>query len=380
MIGWGDVYKVVSAMAPLYFALGLGYASVRWWKFFTRDQCDAVNRLVIYFALPFFAFDFNAHAGTFAAGYRVLAADAVAKLFVVLALARWIAYCRWRHWIRAPKAPPASSAWPGGPSWSWCITGYSLGTLNNGLFVGVPLLDAMYGKWARDIVVQLSVLQAVVWLPLLLVVFEARQAWLEVTSAPAPDGGAREEGDQAALGSESDDGDGRKTAATGCAFWARLLRTVGVKVGGNPNVYASLLGVLWSSVANRWHLEMPGIVDGSISIMSRTGLGIGVFNTGLFIGLQDKLVVCRPGLTALGMAMRFVAASAATAVGALLLGLRGDLLRVAILQAALPQSVGAFIFALEYDLHADVLSTVVIVGTLASLPVIITYYIVLGLL
>ncbi|XP_037431218.1 probable auxin efflux carrier component 5b [Triticum dicoccoides] len=380
MIGWGDVYKVVSAMAPLYFALGLGYASVQWWKFFTRDQCDAVNRLVIYFALPFFAFDFNAHAGTFAAGYRVLAADAVAKLVVVLALAGWIAYCRWRHWIRAPKAPPASSAsaWPGGPSWSWCITGYSLGTLNNGLFVGVPLLDAMYGKWARDIVVQLSVLQAVVWLPLLLVVFEARQAWLEVTSAPAPDGGAREEGGQAAPG--SGDGGGRKTAATGCAFWARLLRTVGVKVGGNPNVYASLLGVLWSSVANRWHLEMPGIVDGSISIMSRTGLGIGMFNVGLFIGLQDKLVVCRPGLTALGMAMRFVAAPAATAVGALLLGLRGDLLRVAILQAALPQSVGAFIFALEYDLHADVLSTVVIVGTLASLPVIITYYIVLGLL
>lgn len=56
---------------------------------------------------------------------------------------------------------------------------------------------------------------------------------------------------------------------------------------------------------------------------------------GLFIGLQDKLVVCGPGLTALGMAMRFVAAPAATAVGALLLGLRGDLLRVAILQVTI---------------------------------------------
>uniref|UniRef100_A0A453L800 Uncharacterized protein n=1 Tax=Aegilops tauschii subsp. strangulata TaxID=200361 RepID=A0A453L800_AEGTS len=59
-----------------------------------------------------------------------------------------------------------------------------------------------------------------------------------------------------------------------------MLRTVGLKVVGNPNVYASLLGVLWSSVANRWHLEMPGIIDGSISIMSRTGLGIGMFNMG----------------------------------------------------------------------------------------------------
>ncbi|KAF7073416.1 hypothetical protein CFC21_078407 [Triticum aestivum] len=387
MIGWGDVYKVVSAMAPLYFALGLGYTSVRWWKFFTRDQCDAVNRLVIYFALPFFAFDFNAHAGTFAASYRVLAADAVAKLVVVLAVAGWVASCRWRHLSRALKTPPARPARPDGGrghSYSWCITGYSLGTLNNGLLVGVPLLDAMYGKWARDIVVQLSVVQAVVWLPLLLVAFEARQAWLEVTSAPAPDG-AREEGEQAAPGSDDVDrpaaaGDGRKTAATGWAFWAPLLRTVGLKVVGNPNVYASLLGVLWSSVANRWHLEMPGIIDGSISIMSRTGLGIGMFNMGLFIGLQDKLVVCGPGLTSLGMAMRFVAAPAATMIGALLLGLRGDLVRVAILQAALPQSIGTFIFAREYDLHANILSTVVIVGTLASLPILATYYVVLGLM
>ncbi|EMS50078.1 Putative auxin efflux carrier component 8 [Triticum urartu] len=108
---------------------------------------------------------------------------------------------------------------------------------------------------------------------------------------------------------------------------------------------------------DQWHLEMPGIIDGSISIMSRTGLGIGMFNMGLFIGLQDKLVVCGPGLTSLGMAMRFVAAPAATMIGALLLGLRGDLLRVAILQAALPQSIGTFIFAREYDLHANILST-----------------------
>jgi hypothetical protein len=54
--------------------------------------------------------------------------------------------------------------------------------------------------------------------------------------------------------------------------------------------------------------------------------------TGLFIGLQDKFVVCGPGLTVLSMVLRFVAAPAATAVGALVLGLRGDLMRVAILQ------------------------------------------------
>ncbi|VAI34230.1 unnamed protein product [Triticum turgidum subsp. durum] len=132
----------------------------------------------------------------------------------------------------------------------------------------------MYGKWARDIIVQLSVLQAVVWFPLMLIVFEARQAWLEVTSEPA-DQGAREEGDQSALaqGAREDGGqaafgsdverpaqgeNGRKTVATGCAFWAPLLRAVGVKLARNPNVYASLLGVAWSSVANRFaSLHVP---------------------------------------------------------------------------------------------------------------------------
>ncbi|KAM3258667.1 hypothetical protein ACQJBY_050446 [Aegilops geniculata] len=215
----------------------------------------------------------------------------------------------------------------------------------------------MYGKWARDIIVQLSVLQAVVWLPLMLVVFEARQAWLEVTSDRA-DQGAREEGDlQEAPGSDvhrpAATGDGRKTAATGCAFWAPLLRAVGVKLARNPNVYASLLGVAWSSVANRWHLKMPSIIDGSIAIMSKTCIGMGMFSMGMFIGLQDKFIVCGLGLTALS----FIVAPAATVAGALILGLRGDLLRVTILQAALPQSVATFVFSREYDLHAGVLST-----------------------
>ena len=43
--------------------------------------------------------------------------------------------------------------------------------------------------------------------------------------------------------------------------------------------------------------------------------------------------------------------------GAMALGLRGDVLRLAIIQAALPQSITTFVFAKEYGLHADVLST-----------------------
>uniref|UniRef100_A0A0D9XFE0 Auxin efflux carrier component n=1 Tax=Leersia perrieri TaxID=77586 RepID=A0A0D9XFE0_9ORYZ len=341
MIGWGDVYKVVAAMAPLYFALGLGYGSVRWWRLFTTpDQCDAVNRLVAFFAVPFFGFDFASRVDPFSLSYRVLAADALSKLAVALSLAAFVSFF--------------SGAGKGGLD--WCITGFSLATLNNTLVVGVPLLDAMYGKWARDLIVQVSVVQTIVYFPLLLLAFEVRRARGGDKTAAVEDGGGEDERP---------------------AMWV-LVRAVGMKVARNPNVYAGVLGVAWACVTNRWHIETPSIIEGSVLIMSKTGVGLSMFSMGLFMALQEKIIVCGAGPTVLGMALRFVAGPAATAAGAFALGLRGDLLRLAIIQAALPQSITTFVFAKEYGLHAEVLSTAVIFGTLASLPVLIVYYIVLG--
>ncbi|CAM0952232.1 unnamed protein product [Alopecurus aequalis] len=364
MIGWGDVYKVVAAMAPLYFALGLGYGSVRWWKLFTPDQCDAVNRLVAYFAVPFFAFDFAARMDPYALNYRVLAADALSKLAVVLALAAWAAVS-----TRCCSRRGDSNKRGGELASSWCITGFSLATLNNTLVVGVPLLDAMYGGWARDLVVQISMVQIIVYFPLLLLAFEARRACggiggkLDTAALPASDGDM-----------ESGRVEGMKQRKP---VWP-LVRAVWIKVAKNPNVYAGVPGVAWSCVTNRWHIQTPSIIEGSVLIMSRTGVGLAMFSMGLFMALQEKIIVCGAGLTTLGMVLRFIAGPAATAAGAVVLGLRGDVLRLAIIQAALPQSITTFVFAKEYGLHADVLSTAVIFGTLASLPVLIVYYIVLG--
>lgn len=237
MIGWGDVYKVVAAMAPLYFALVLGYGSVRWWKMFTPDQCDAINRLVAYFAVPFFAFDFAARIDPFALSYRVLAADALSKLAVALALAAW-----------ATAAASASARRGGGKgkdrAFSWCITGFSLATLNNTLVVGVPLLDAMYGKWARDLIVQISVVQIIVYFPALLLAFEARRAG----------GAAKLAAAEAELAGDVDEsgvvGVGGETAAAQ-SVWP-LVRAVWTKVARNPNVYAGILGVSWACVTNRF--------------------------------------------------------------------------------------------------------------------------------
>jgi hypothetical protein len=53
------------------------------------------------------------------------------------------------------------------------------------------------------------------------------------------------------------------------------------------------------------------------------------------MALQEKIIVCGASLTALGMALRFVAGPAATAAGAVALGLRGDVLRLAIIQVTI---------------------------------------------
>ncbi|KAK8537025.1 hypothetical protein V6N12_043206 [Hibiscus sabdariffa] len=70
---------------------------------------------------------------------------------------------------------------------------------------------------------------------------------------------------------------------------------------------------------------------------------------------------------------------AVMAAASIAVGLRGVLLHVAIVQAALPQGIVPFVFAKEYNVHPDILSTAVIFGMLIALPITLVYYILLGI-
>ncbi|XP_056160042.1 auxin efflux carrier component 5-like isoform X2 [Syzygium oleosum] len=339
MIGLEDVYKVVEAMVPLYVALMLGYGSVKWWKIFNPDQCDAINRLVCYFTLPLFTFEFTAHVDPFKWNYMFIAADVVSKVIIVVVLAFW-AKCSTKG------------------SYCWSITSFSLCTLTNSLVVGVPLLKAMYGSMGVDLVIQGSVFQAIVWLTSLLFVLEMRRAGLDILSSSSST-----EGDspaRTAVDTKAEvDLEGRMgmmVSSSRPSFWS-LMRTVWTKLAMNPNSYACIVGIAWAFIANRWHIKMPSIMDGCILILSKAGTGTAMFSMGMFMALQEKLIACGPSLTLFGMVLRFVAGPAAMAISSIALGLRGDVLRVAIIQAALPQSITSFIYAKEYGQHADVLST-----------------------
>ncbi|EEE55900.1 hypothetical protein OsJ_04565 [Oryza sativa Japonica Group] len=288
MIGWGDVYKVVAATVPLYFALFLGYGSVRWWRIFTREQCDAVNRLVAFFALPFFTFEFTLHTDPFQVNYRAVAADVISKAVIVAVIGAWARFMS-----------------KGGCAVSWSITSFSLSTLTNSLVVGVPMARAMYGEWAQQLVVQLSVFQAIVWLTLLLFVLEVRKA---------------------AIGMYVD---GAEAAAAGRA------RTSRPPAPPAPQARSSSPPPRASRRCGRWlHIALPSAFEGSVLIMSKSGTGMAMFSMGLFMAQQEKIIACGTSFAALGLVLKFALGPAAMAIGSIAVGLRGDVLRVAIIQAS----------------------------------------------
>ncbi|KAF0890227.1 hypothetical protein E2562_039500 [Oryza meyeriana var. granulata] len=540
-----DLYHVLTAVVPLYVAMTLAYASVRWWRIFSPDQCSGINRFVALFAVPLLSFHFISTNNPFAMNLRFLVADSLQKLIVLALLALW---CRLSR----------------RGSLDWLITLFSLSTLPNTLVMGIPLLKGMYGADSGSLMVQIVVLQCIIWYTLMLFLFEYRGARLLVmeqfpdtaasivsfrvdsdvislaagaagaelqaeaevgedgrvrvtvrksTSSrseaacshshshsqsmqprvsnlsgveiyslqssrnPTPrgssfnhaeffnivgNGGAKQQGDEekgghspqpvvgkrkdlhmfvwsssaspvseraaaaagavhvfgvggadhgdakgaqaydeysfgnknekdgptlSKLGSNStaqlrpkDDGEERPATMPPASVMTRLiLIMVWRKLIRNPNTYSSLLGVIWSLVSYRWGIEMPAIIARSISILSDAGLGMAMFSLGLFMALQPRIIACGNSLASFAMAVRFLMGPAVMAAASIAVGLRGVLLHIGIVQAALPQGIVPFVFAKEYNVHPDILSTAVIFGMLIALPITLVYYILLGL-
>ncbi|CAI9090908.1 OLC1v1025796C1 [Oldenlandia corymbosa var. corymbosa] len=363
MIGGEEIYKVVTAMLPLYTAIFLGYASVKWCQMFKPDQCDAINRFNCYFVLPFFTFEFVATVNPYQMNFRFMAADVIAKFGIGAVLVIWANFSK--------KG-----------SLDWSITTFSLSSLNNTLLLGVPLLEAMYGNQGKDLVIQSSVIQALLWFVSLLFLLELRNAKTIASESKSIHSTHR----TAPVDVESGEIEMEETSASVTAatiaptkrlkFWG-IMKVVLLKLAKNPNVYACVLGLIWALISKRWHIGMPKIIEGSILIMSKGGAGLAMFSMGLFMALEEKIIACGMGLTLYGMVLRFVVGPATTAIGALATGLRGNVLRIVVVQAALPQALTAFVYAQEYGLHAQVLSTAVIFGTIVSLPLLIGYYAVL---
>ncbi|CAN6936169.1 unnamed protein product [Brassica oleracea] len=568
MITGSEFYKVMCAMAPLYFAMFVAYGSVKWWKIFTAEQCSGINRFVSVFAVPILSFHFISQNNPYKMDMMFIIADTLSKVMVFVLLSLWAILFK-----------------SGGLD--WLITLFSVATLPNTLVMGIPLLQAMYGEYTQNLMVQLVVLQCIIWYTLLLFLFELRAARLlirtefpgqaagaitriqvdddvisldgmdplrtetetdingrvrlrirrsissvpdsvvssslcltprasnlsnaEIFSVNTPNrffnggggSGALQfyngnneimfcngdlggfgftrpgcgvsprrlsgyassdayslqptprasnfneldvngagtpvwmkspaagkiyrhaaspkmtwESGQRHVGKDSinekeisfrdalraappptaagvacsmeEGAAGKETAPVAAigrqempsaALMVRLILTVvGRKLSRNPNTYSSIIGLVWSLISfSRWNIALPDIVAFSIKIVSDAGLGMAMFSLGLFMALQPKMIACGAKKATLGMLIRFISGPAFMAAASVLVGLKGSRLHAAIVQAALPQGIVPFVFAREYGLHPDLLSTLVIFGMIVSLPVTILYYVLLGL-
>ncbi|KAJ4968330.1 hypothetical protein NE237_015031 [Protea cynaroides] len=159
----------------------------------------------------------------------------------------------------------------------------------------------------------------------------------------------------------------------------QILKIVWFKLVRNPNFYTSILGLSWALASWGWGIKKPQIMENSVSILSNAALGTSMFSLGLFMALQPRIIACRKRLTAYGMLVRFVVGPAVMAVASIGVGLRGTILKVSIVQAAMPQGILPSVFAMEYNVHAEVFSTMVTFGIIVSLPITILIYTLLGL-
>ncbi|KAG6748618.1 hypothetical protein POTOM_048547 [Populus tomentosa] len=286
MISIDDLYGVLCAVVPLYVTMFLAYASVKWWNIFTPEQCSGINRFVAYFAVPLLSMEFISRINPYKMDLLFMAADGVSKVLILVVLLCWANFSR-------------------RGSLEWAITLFSLSTLPNTLVMGIPLLKSMYGDDKEGLMIQVVVLQCIIWvlgkyleavevmqMKLLMLLFQPLQA-------------------------------------------KRLLKM------STP----------------RYGIMKPQIVDNSVTILSKAGLGMAMFSLGLFMALQPRIIACGNRMAVYGMLARFLAGPAVMAVASIGVGLRGTTLKLSIVQAALPQGIVPFVFAREYGLHPDVLST-----------------------
>ncbi|KAJ6973195.1 auxin efflux carrier component 1c isoform X1 [Populus alba x Populus x berolinensis] len=161
MISIDDLYGVLCAVVPLYVTMFLAYASVKWWNIFTPEQCSGINRFVAYFAVPLLSMEFISRINPYKMDLLFMAADGVSKVLILVVLLCWANFSR-------------------RGSLEWAITLFSLSTLPNTLVMGIPLLKSMYGDDKEGLMIQVVVLQCIIWYTLLLFLFEYREARLKI--------------------------------------------------------------------------------------------------------------------------------------------------------------------------------------------------------
>ncbi|CAN1726019.1 Auxin efflux carrier component 8 [Linum perenne] len=351
MISSGDIYHVVEATIPLYVAMILAYVSLKFGRVFTQEQCSGINKFVSKFSIPLLSFQIISINDPYHMNITLILSDFLHKLLALIFIGIII-----RVWFKSWKL-------------NWIITSFSLSTQSNTLILGIPLIRSMYGVEAESLLSQIVFLQSIVWYNLLVFMFELHAARNPQTTGDQ----SKDEEDHEEEVEEIENNTRRQVKTVS------ILILVGKKLMRNPNFHATLIGFIWACIHFRWGVKLPDIIDKSIMMLATGGLGMAMFSLGLFMASRGSIIACGIKMAGMAMVMKFVLGPTLMAISSVIVGLRGTVLRVAIIQAALSQGIVPFVFAKEYNVHPDILSTAVIFGMFIVLPIALAYYSLLAL-
>lgn len=133
------------------------------------------------------------------------------------------------------------------------------------------------------------------------------------------------------------------------------------------------VAVVPALLVNISNLALPVWADRPLSLLASALIPVMLLTLGVQIAGMPR--VLPPRLIAVPIAVKLALAPLATLIGVTAFGLDGIASQVVVLQAAMPAAVFTSLIALEHDLEADYVTSVVLVGTLVSaltLPVVIT--------
>jgi auxin efflux carrier family protein len=304
MIPGSAVYHVVEAMVPLYTAAVLGYASVRWLRAFSDEQCAGINHFVALYAIPALIFRMVATSDPYGMNGRLIAAATLQKAVILLSLCAWALLLSSYRRRRRHGGDGGGKASDLASPMKWVVTNFSAPTMSSTIIIGVPLLDGMYGTASGSLVAQLVLMQVCIWYNIIIIIF------LYEYMAALDGGSAKISPEPPALvenctrdneGSNINDGVAGRSeiimevvvapstardspvaaeattparevmmSSAGAAMTAEVLGvspsvskyviwTAGKKLLKIPNTYASFLGLAWSLIASKCSSFHPSV-------------------------------------------------------------------------------------------------------------------------
>ncbi|KAF1866506.1 hypothetical protein Lal_00017889 [Lupinus albus] len=149
-LDWNGIF---AATIPLYVAIALAFASVRWWKIFTPEHCIGINNYVVEFAIPFFIFDLFISTNMYTINFKIFAADALQKIIILVVL----------FLLKLLRKDFTLE---------WLVTIFSISGFSNNIVIGIPLIDSMYGEGSLTYLVQILAFQFAIWFNVMIAMYE----------------------------------------------------------------------------------------------------------------------------------------------------------------------------------------------------------------